>query len=87
MDCEVVEESDHAGPELLGGQGVGLRAAAQHGHLGSGEDGEVRGEAEVLVPGVGVVQVGGWARSQPTARAKYSSGMEHRHCGSPGSSK
>src|ERR1700740_2159323 len=39
LGCEVVEEGDHAGPELLGGQGVGLRAAAQRGPGGAGADG------------------------------------------------
>ena len=52
---EVVEEGDHAGPELLGGQGVGLRGAA-HAHVG--EERVVRGPAEVVVSGAGVVQVG-----------------------------
>ena len=40
VGCEVVEEGDHAGPELLGGQGVGLRGAAQA-HVG--EERVVRG--------------------------------------------
>jgi hypothetical protein len=38
---EVVEENDHADPELLGGQGVGLYAAAQ---LLAGEEREYGGK-------------------------------------------
>jgi hypothetical protein len=42
VDGEVVEEGGHAGPELLGGRGVGLHAAAQSCHLGMDEEREVR---------------------------------------------